>query len=223
MLSLLRAPAAAVVLFAVLGMLVLGGKWDPADPGAPRLNFNSFGSSLVVVFDTMTGSLEDSVFYAMYKTQGWAVLYYMAVTVLGNFLVGSPLRRCRQPLLPAPVLWPSCPQRCRNDRTLQPGGGSPSSALPPTHTCHAHHPVLAPIPHHITQHPLPPPLPALQILNLLIAILYELFLEESEGTSIDRAGPKDWLLMRKVSRELAGQRVAREGAAYEFKLAHCRM
>lgn len=36
------------------------------------------------------------------------------------------------------------------------------------------------------------------MLNLLVAILYELFLEESEGTAVRRASPRDWLIVRKV-------------------------
>lgn len=48
----------AVVLFAVLGMMTLGGKWDPAaDPEAPRLTYNSFGQALVAVFDALTGAV----------------------------------------------------------------------------------------------------------------------------------------------------------------------
>jgi hypothetical protein len=62
------------------------------------------------------------MFYAMYVTHGWAVLYYMAVVVLGNFLV----------------------------------------------------------------------------LNLLVAILYELFLEESGGTAVKKAAPGDWAALRRL-------------------------
>ncbi len=38
------------------------------------------------------------MFYAMYRTSGWAVLYYMALIILGNFLVS-----CRE-LAQKPVL-----------------------------------------------------------------------------------------------------------------------
>jgi hypothetical protein len=44
------------VLFALLGLLVLGGRWQPSDPGAPRLSFNSFGQSLITVFNSLTGA-----------------------------------------------------------------------------------------------------------------------------------------------------------------------
>jgi hypothetical protein len=38
----------------------------------------------------------------------------------------------------------------------------------------------------------------LQVLNLLVAVLYELFLEELEGAEVKHAGSKDWLIMHKV-------------------------
>lgn len=38
------------------------------------------------------------MFYAMYRTSGWAVLYYMALIILGNFLV-SCRERAQKPAL----------------------------------------------------------------------------------------------------------------------------
>jgi len=45
-----------VLLFALLGMALLGGKWDSAtDPDAPRLSFNDIGIAMVSVFGMLTG------------------------------------------------------------------------------------------------------------------------------------------------------------------------
>ena len=49
-------PALAVFIFALLGMILFGGAWNPdTDTEAPRLNFNTIGAALATVYDCLTG------------------------------------------------------------------------------------------------------------------------------------------------------------------------
>jgi hypothetical protein len=52
------------------------------------------------------------MFYAMYRTSGWAVLYYMALIILGNFLV-SCRERAQKPALACGHMHEQCPTQSR--------------------------------------------------------------------------------------------------------------
>lgn len=95
-------------------MMDAGGKWDPytdtPTSDAPWFNFNSFGAgewlmwrlcsthvvdayhtpvsvgtALLATFNIITGSLDDTMYYAMWTTSGAAAIYYILATIIGQW------------------------------------------------------------------------------------------------------------------------------------------
>jgi len=76
------------IMFAILGMNLFGGNMNLEDGLPPRSNFDSFVNSFVTVFQCLT--LEDwqLVMFNAMQTQGPAsCLYFIALIVLGNFML----------------------------------------------------------------------------------------------------------------------------------------
>jgi hypothetical protein len=79
-----------IFIFALLGMQVFGGKMcGLGDDGeVPRHHFDTLLWALVTVFQVLTGEDWNAVMYdAMAASGSWAALYFVALLVIGNFLV----------------------------------------------------------------------------------------------------------------------------------------
>ena len=79
----------AIFIFALLGMQLFGGKMCGLDDGdTPRHNFDTLLWALVTVFQVLTGEDWNAVMYdGMAANGSWSALYFVALLVIGNFLV----------------------------------------------------------------------------------------------------------------------------------------
>ena len=83
----------AVFIFALLGMQMFGGKMCAesdahGEPEIPRHNFDTLLWALVTVFQVLTGEDWNAVMYDAALASGpWSSLYFVALLVIGNFLV----------------------------------------------------------------------------------------------------------------------------------------
>uniref|UniRef100_A0A7S0CQF9 Voltage-gated ion channel superfamily n=1 Tax=Micromonas pusilla TaxID=38833 RepID=A0A7S0CQF9_MICPS len=79
----------AIFIFALLGMQLFGGKMCGLDDGeVPRHNFDTLLWALVTVFQVLTGEDWNAVMYDAMRTVGsWACLYFIAIVVIGNYVV----------------------------------------------------------------------------------------------------------------------------------------
>ncbi|ODM89302.1 Muscle calcium channel subunit alpha-1, partial [Orchesella cincta] len=84
-----------MMIFALLGMQVFGGKFnnDPTD-FKPRTNFDSFAQSLLTVFQILTGEDWNEVMYLGIKAYGGvastgilATVYFIVLFVFGNYIL----------------------------------------------------------------------------------------------------------------------------------------
>lgn len=84
-----------MMIFALLGMQVFGGKFnnDPTD-FKPRTNFDSFAQSLLTVFQILTGEDWNEVMYLGIKAYGGvastgilATIYFIILFVFGNYIL----------------------------------------------------------------------------------------------------------------------------------------
>ncbi len=84
-----------MMIFALLGMQVFGGKFnnDPTD-FKPRTNFDSFAQSLLTVFQILTGEDWNEVMYLGIKAYGGvastgilATIYFVILFVFGNYIL----------------------------------------------------------------------------------------------------------------------------------------
>eukprot|EP00036_Acanthoecidae_sp_10tr_P014734 CAMPEP_0206289576 /NCGR_PEP_ID=MMETSP0106_2-20121207/2185_1 /ASSEMBLY_ACC=CAM_ASM_000206 /TAXON_ID=81532 /ORGANISM="Acanthoeca-like sp., Strain 10tr" /LENGTH=1614 /DNA_ID=CAMNT_0053720129 /DNA_START=528 /DNA_END=5372 /DNA_ORIENTATION=- len=80
-----------VTICALLGMQLFGGRFT-FDDETPRVNFDSFGSSLLAIFQVLTGEDWNVVMfngiraYGGIESNGWiAVIFFCFVVVVGNF------------------------------------------------------------------------------------------------------------------------------------------
>ena len=78
-------------IFSMIGMQLFGGRWNaelflPDDP--PRANFDSFGWSLVTVFQVLSGENWNDVLWAGMKGSGaMAAVYFLALNIGGGFII----------------------------------------------------------------------------------------------------------------------------------------
>eukprot|EP00054_Salpingoeca_dolichothecata_P028079 m.210181 g.210181 ORF g.210181 m.210181 type:complete len:1539 (-) comp26120_c1_seq2:53-4669(-) len=89
-LSLLGLLQLLILVFALLGMQIFGGKFDPEE----RSNFDDFWKSYITVFQMLTGEDWNEVMYAAINSYGGidtagslACLYFVALVVIGNYVV----------------------------------------------------------------------------------------------------------------------------------------
>ncbi|VDN01667.1 unnamed protein product [Thelazia callipaeda] len=84
-----------IVIFALLGMQVFGGKFNfnPMNP-KPRANFDTFNQALLTVFQILTGEDWNTVMYNGIASFGgvgsWGVLvsiYYIVLFICGNYIL----------------------------------------------------------------------------------------------------------------------------------------
>jgi voltage-dependent calcium channel L type alpha-1D len=84
-----------IVIFALLGMQVFGGKFifEPTEP-KPRSNFDSFWQSLLTVFQILTGEDWNAVMYDGIRAYGGvasfgvlACIYYIILFICGNYIL----------------------------------------------------------------------------------------------------------------------------------------
>ena len=89
-------------IFSLLGMQLYGGgfmfvgragdcySWEEVENGCsiPRANFDTFGVSMVTIFQMMTGEDWNMVMYdGIASTGGGSFLYFAIIVVIGNFLI----------------------------------------------------------------------------------------------------------------------------------------
>nr|AEJ87268.1 voltage operated calcium channel Cav1B [Dugesia japonica] len=83
-----------IVIFALLGMQLFGGKFNFEKKGKPRSNFDSFWQSLLTVFQILTGEDWNEVMYdgiRSYSNLGRSAmlscLYYVILFICGNYIL----------------------------------------------------------------------------------------------------------------------------------------
>ncbi|XP_048511904.1 muscle calcium channel subunit alpha-1 isoform X10 [Athalia rosae] len=84
-----------IVIFALLGMQVFGGKFNsPGSQEKPRSNFDSFWQSLLTVFQVLTGEDWNAVMYVGIKAYGGmsefgalACVYFIILFICGNYIL----------------------------------------------------------------------------------------------------------------------------------------
>lgn len=93
--SLLLLLSLFILIFALLGMQIFGGRFNFEDITMPRSNFNSFWRSLVTVFQILTGEDWNAVMYYGIKSWGGvgkpecvvAIIYFISLVVIGNYIL----------------------------------------------------------------------------------------------------------------------------------------
>eukprot|EP01135_Chromosphaera_perkinsii_P012281 Nk52_evm18s2630 gene=Nk52_evmTU18s2630 len=82
-----------MVVFALLGMQLFGGKFDFSD-GTPRVNFDTFFNSMITIFQIFTGEDWNAVMYDGIRAYGSAdsaaclfSLYFILVFITGNYIL----------------------------------------------------------------------------------------------------------------------------------------
>ncbi|XP_058807730.1 muscle calcium channel subunit alpha-1 isoform X4 [Phymastichus coffea] len=84
-----------IVIFALLGMQVFGGRFNfSAEDDKPRANFDSFWQSLLTVFQILTGEDWNAVMYTGIRAFGGvasygvlACIYYIILFICGNYIL----------------------------------------------------------------------------------------------------------------------------------------
>lgn len=86
-----------IVIFALLGMQVFGGKFAETASGieeTSRSNFDTFSQSLLTVFQILTGEDWNEVMYIGIKAYGgvetrgiWACLFFIVLFICGNYIL----------------------------------------------------------------------------------------------------------------------------------------
>ncbi|XP_066912648.1 muscle calcium channel subunit alpha-1-like [Clytia hemisphaerica] len=93
--SLLLLLSLFILIFALLGMQIFGGRFNFEDEDMPRSNFNTFWRSLVTVYQILTGEDWNAVMYYGIKSWGgiknpWAIIaivYFISLVVIGNYIL----------------------------------------------------------------------------------------------------------------------------------------
>ncbi|KAJ7416236.1 hypothetical protein WISP_72798 [Willisornis vidua] len=79
-----------IVVFALLGMQLFGGRFNFMD-GTPSANFDTFPAAIMTVFQILTGEDWNEVMYNGIRSQGgvrsgmWSSIYFIVLTLFGNF------------------------------------------------------------------------------------------------------------------------------------------
>ncbi|XP_055964118.1 LOW QUALITY PROTEIN: voltage-dependent R-type calcium channel subunit alpha-1E [Sorex fumeus] len=79
-----------IVVFALLGMQLFGGRFNFND-GTPSANFDTFPAAIMTVFQILTGEDWNEVMYNGIRSQGgvssgmWAAVYFIILTLFGNY------------------------------------------------------------------------------------------------------------------------------------------
>ncbi|CAG5115977.1 unnamed protein product, partial [Candidula unifasciata] len=83
-----------IVIFALLGMQLFGGKFNFPDSEKPRSNFDSFWPSLLTVFQILTGEDWNAVMYDGIRAYGgvhfpgiFVCLYFVVLFICGNYIL----------------------------------------------------------------------------------------------------------------------------------------
>ncbi|XP_069497534.1 voltage-dependent R-type calcium channel subunit alpha-1E isoform X1 [Ambystoma mexicanum] len=79
-----------IVVFALLGMQLYGGRFNFRD-GTPSANFDTFPAAIMTVFQILTGEDWNEVMYNGIRSQGgvrsgmWSSIYFIVLTLFGNY------------------------------------------------------------------------------------------------------------------------------------------
>uniref|UniRef100_A0A8C3RIK9 Voltage-dependent R-type calcium channel subunit alpha n=1 Tax=Cyanoderma ruficeps TaxID=181631 RepID=A0A8C3RIK9_9PASS len=79
-----------IVVFALLGMQLFGGRFNFMD-GTPSANFDTFPAAIMTVFQILTGEDWNEVMYNGIRSQGgvrsgmWSSIYFIVLTLFGNY------------------------------------------------------------------------------------------------------------------------------------------
>ncbi|XP_078075293.1 putative voltage-dependent R-type calcium channel subunit alpha-1E [Mustelus asterias] len=79
-----------IVVFALLGMQLFGGRFN-FPKGTPPANFDTFPAAIITVFQILTGEDWNEVMYNGIKSQGgvntgmWSSVYFIVLTLFGNY------------------------------------------------------------------------------------------------------------------------------------------
>ncbi|XP_041417446.1 voltage-dependent R-type calcium channel subunit alpha-1E isoform X1 [Xenopus laevis] len=79
-----------IVVFALLGMQLYGGRFNFND-GTPSANFDTFPAAVMTVFQILTGEDWNEVMYNGIRSQGgvrsgmWSSIYFIILTLFGNY------------------------------------------------------------------------------------------------------------------------------------------
>ncbi|GAB1285557.1 Voltage-dependent R-type calcium channel subunit alpha-1E [Apodemus speciosus] len=79
-----------IVVFALLGMQLFGGRFNFND-GTPSANFDTFPAAIMTVFQILTGEDWNEVMYNGIRSQGgvssgmWSAIYFIVLTLFGNW------------------------------------------------------------------------------------------------------------------------------------------
>ncbi|XP_043347322.1 voltage-dependent R-type calcium channel subunit alpha-1E isoform X4 [Dermochelys coriacea] len=79
-----------IVVFALLGMQLFGGRFNFMD-GTPSANFDTFPAAIMTVFQILTGEDWNEVMYNGIRSQGgvrsgmWSSIYFIILTLFGNY------------------------------------------------------------------------------------------------------------------------------------------
>nr|XP_047910203.1 voltage-dependent R-type calcium channel subunit alpha-1E isoform X10 [Anser cygnoides] len=79
-----------IVVFALLGMQLFGGRFNFID-GTPSANFDTFPAAIMTVFQILTGEDWNEVMYNGIRSQGgvrsgmWSSIYFIVLTLFGNY------------------------------------------------------------------------------------------------------------------------------------------
>ncbi|XP_029473647.1 voltage-dependent R-type calcium channel subunit alpha-1E isoform X4 [Rhinatrema bivittatum] len=79
-----------IVVFALLGMQLFGGRFNFND-GTPSANFDTFPAAIMTVFQILTGEDWNEVMYNGIRSQGgvstgmWSSIYFIILTLFGNY------------------------------------------------------------------------------------------------------------------------------------------
>ena len=77
-----------IFIFAIMGMHLFGGRLGEGHTDALRQNFDSFGLSLLTVFQVLT--IEEwniLMYHTMLSTSKWAAVYYIVLISLGTYIL----------------------------------------------------------------------------------------------------------------------------------------
>lgn len=94
--SLLLLLSLFILIFALLGMQIFGGKYElPRIEDKPRSTFDSFWRALITVFQILTGEDWNSCMYIGIKSWGGinkpesilAIVYFVCLVVIGNYIL----------------------------------------------------------------------------------------------------------------------------------------
>jgi hypothetical protein len=85
----------AIFVFALLGMQVFGGQYPDGDPTLkPRANFDHIFAAMQTVLEILLGEDWNTTMYTFVSISGHnAVLYFICVLIVGNYLYVAPTAR----------------------------------------------------------------------------------------------------------------------------------